>query len=96
MATIVELQAGPLGPVLVASSLLFLIGTLAFVISLAIGKGVPHAPLELYALSALPIALRAFVPELALDLGLAGLAAALVWLALWLWTHAEMFDRPAL
>jgi hypothetical protein len=89
MPTIIELQAGPLGLVLVATSVLFLFGTLAFVISLVIGKNVPRLPLALYFLSAVPIALRAFVPELALDLGLVGLATALVWLAIWLWRHVE-------
>ncbi|MCQ1851333.1 hypothetical protein [Neorhizobium galegae] len=95
MATVVELQAGPLGLVLVASSLLFLFGTCAFVISLVIAKDVPRIPLALYFLSAMPIALRAFVPELALDLGLAGLAAALICLSMWLWTRASTFAQPA-
>ncbi|WP_426130394.1 hypothetical protein [Pararhizobium sp. PWRC1-1] len=89
--TIIELQSGPLGLVLVASSLLFLFGTVAFVISLAIGTIVPRIPLALYLGSAMPIAFRAFVPELALDLGLAALAAALVWLSVWLWSHAGTF-----
>lgn len=94
MTAIVELQAGPLGLVLAASSLLFLLGTLAFVISLAMVRSVPRIPLALYLISATPIALRAFVPELALDIALAGLAAALGWLAVWLWTQAETFSQP--
>ncbi|MCA0055344.1 MULTISPECIES: hypothetical protein [unclassified Mesorhizobium] len=85
LTTIVELRAGPLGLALVASSVLFLVGTLAFVISLAVARGVPRIPLALYLIGAVPIALRAFVPELALDLGLAMLAASIVWLAAWLW-----------
>ncbi len=89
--TIIELQSGPLGLVLVASSLLFLFGTVAFVTSLAIGKNVPRVPLALYLVSAMPIAFRAFVPELALNLGLATLAGALVWLSAWLWSSAETF-----
>jgi hypothetical protein len=88
LATITELRAGPLGFVLVASSILFLIGSLAFVISLAVGRDVPRAPLALYFIGAVPIALRAFVPELALDLGLVILAAAIAWLAGWLWFRA--------
>jgi hypothetical protein len=89
LTTITDLRAGPLGLVLVASSLLFLLGTLAFAISLAIGKGVPRIPLALYFIGAVPIALRAFVPELALDLGLVILAAAIAWLAGWLWLRAS-------
>ncbi|TPJ50383.1 hypothetical protein FJ942_11220 [Mesorhizobium sp. B2-4-2] len=85
LTTIVELRAGPLGLALVASSVLFLVGTLAFVISLAVARGVPRIPLALYLIGAVPIALRAFVPELALDLGLAMLAASIAWLAAWLW-----------
>lgn len=86
--TITELRGGPLGLVLTISSLLFLFSTLAFVISLAIGKEVPCLPLSLYFLGAVPIALRAFVPELALDLGLVTLAVGIVWLARWLWVRA--------
>jgi hypothetical protein len=88
METIAELRAGPLGLVLTVSSLLFLISTLAFVASLAMIKGVPRLALALYGLGAMPIALRAFVPELALDLGLVMLAAGVTWLAmsLWVWS----------
>jgi hypothetical protein len=89
LATITDLRAGPLGFVLVASSLLFLIGSLAFVVSLAIGRDVPRIPLALYFMGAVPIALRAFVPEWALDLGLVILAAAIAWLAGWLWLRAN-------
>jgi hypothetical protein len=38
-----------------------------------------------YTIDVLPIALRAFVPEWALDLGLVTLAAGVAWLAGWLW-----------
>ena len=76
VATITELRAGPLGIFLTVSSVLFLLGTLAFVVSLGVTRGVPRMPLTLYFLGALPIALRAFVPELALDLGLVVLAAS--------------------
>ena len=92
VTTITELRAGPLGIFLTVSSLLFLLGTLAFVISLAIGKDVPRLPLALYFIGAVPIALRAFVPELALDLGLVILAAAITWLAGWLWARASTID----
>lgn len=92
VTAITELRAGPLGIFLTISSLLFLIGTLAFVISLAIGRDVPRLPLALYFIGAVPIALRAFVPELVLDLGLVILAAAIVWLAGWLWLRAGAVD----
>jgi hypothetical protein len=72
--------------------LLFLLGTLAFVVSLAVGRDVPRLPLALYFIGAMPIALRAFVPELALDLGLVILAAAIAWLAGWLWIRASAID----
>lgn len=88
LETIMELRAGPLGLMLTVTSMLFLVASLAFVISL-FGKGVPRVPLVLYAIGVVPIALRAFVPELALDLGLVTLAAAIGWLAVWLWGRAD-------
>ncbi len=92
LATITELRAGPLGFVLVLSSMLFLLGSLAFVVSLALGKKVPRTPLALYFIGAVPIALRAFVPEWTLDLGLVILAAAIAWLAGLLWVSASSVD----
>jgi hypothetical protein len=62
------------------------------VVSLAVGRDVPRLPLALYLIGAVPIALRAFVPELALDLGLVTLAAAIAWLAGWLWVRASATD----
>ena len=92
LATITDLRAGPLGLVLVASSMLFLLGSLAFVLSLVVGREVPRIPLALYVMGAVPIALRAFVPELALDLGLVILAVAIAWLAGWLWLRASTIN----
>ena len=92
VTAIAELRAGPLGIFLTVSSVLFLLGTLAFVVSLGVGRDVPRIPLALYFIGALPIALRAFVPELALDLGLVILAAAIAWLAGWLWVRASTVD----
>ncbi len=89
LETIMELRAGPLGLMLTVTSMLFLVASLAFVISMFAGKGVPRIPLALYAIGVVPIALRAFVPEIALDLGLVTLAAAIGWLAVWLWVHAN-------
>ena len=88
METITVLIGGPLGLVLKISSLLFLFSTLAFVWSLVVGKSVRRLPLALYGIGAMPISLRAFVPELALDLGLATMAIAVVLLAGRLWSHA--------
>ena len=48
LATIAELRGGPLGFVLLINSILFLLGSLAFVVSLFVGKGVPRIPLVLY------------------------------------------------
>lgn len=88
METIAELLTGPLKLVLTVTSMLFLFSTLAFVISLGLRKRVPLAPLALYFIGAVPISLRSFVPEWALDLGLVSLAAGAAWLAGWLWTSA--------
>ncbi len=92
------LREGPLGIALTVTSILFLLGTLAFVATLRGNQGVPTAPLALYALGAVPVSLRAFVPEAVLDLGLVVLAAGIAWLSAWLfaqssriapWTNAE-------
>lgn len=87
--TIMELRGGPLGLMLTATSLLFLLGSLAFVMSMVPSKGVSRIALALYAVAIVPIAFRAFVPELALDLGLATLAVAIAWLSRSLWIHAR-------
>ena len=52
VTAITELRAGPLGIFLTVSSLLFLLGTLAFVVSLAVGRDVPRLPLALYFIGA--------------------------------------------
>ena len=88
LTTIADLRTGPLGFVLIFSSWLFLLGSFAFVVSLAIGKAVPRLPLALYFVGVVPIAFRAFVPEWALDLGLVTLAVAIAWLARYLWVSA--------
>lgn len=92
--TIMELRAGPLGLMLTAISMLFLVGSIAFAISMVKARGVPCIPLALYAVSSVPIAFRAFVPELVLDLGLVTLAAAIAWLAGWLWVDTRFDDLP--
>ena len=82
--TVAALRAGSLGIALTAASILFLLGTLGFVTAMLRTREVPVAPLVLYAVGAMPIALRAFVPEAALDLGLVVLAVGIAWLAIWL------------
>ena len=49
----------------------------------------PTAPLVLYAVGAVPVSLRAFVPEAVLDLGLAVLAVGIAWLAIWLFNRSN-------
>ncbi len=82
--TIEALSSGPLGIALTATSILFLVGTLSFVGAMVRTRAVPPAPLILYAVGAVPVALRASVPEAVLDLGLAILALGIGWLAVWL------------
>ena len=87
--TIAALLDGSLGVALTAASILFLLGTLAFVTAMLRTREVPTAPLVLYAVGAVPISLRAFVPEAVLDLGLAVLAVGIAWLAIWLFNRAN-------
>ena len=82
--TIEALRDGSLGIALTAASILFLLGTLAFVAAMLRSRELPTAPLVLYAVGVIPIALRAFVPEAILDLGLVTLAVGVAWLGLWL------------
>jgi hypothetical protein len=82
--TIEALRDGSLGVALTAASILFLLGTLAFVTAMLRTRELPTAPLVLYAVGVVPIALRAFVPEAVLDLGLATLAVGVAWLGIWL------------
>ena len=88
-STIETLRAGPLGIALTVASMAFLLGTLAFVAAMLRAGELPMVPLVLYAIGAVPVSLRAFVPEVALDLGLVVLAAGIAWLAIWLYPRAE-------
>ena len=97
------LLTGSLGVALTATSMLFLLGTLGFVTAMLRSRQVPAVPLILYAVGAIPISLRAFVPEAVLDLGLVVLAAGTAWLAIWLFgrsrhitgsTREPPVDRP--
>jgi hypothetical protein len=87
--TIAELRDGALGVALTVASISFLLGTLAFVVAMLRSREVPTAPLALYAVGAVPVSLRAFVPETALDLGLATMAVGIGWLAIWLFNRAS-------
>jgi hypothetical protein len=87
--TIEALRDGSLGIALTAASVLFLVGTLAFVTAMLRTRELPTAPLVLYAVGVIPIALRAFVPEAILDLGLVTLAVGVAWLGIWLFASSS-------
>lgn len=91
MSTVDALRGGSLGIALTAVSIVFLLGTLAFVTAMIRSREVPVAPLILYAIGAVAVALRAFVPEVVLDLGLLTLAVGLGWLAIWLFNRSTSF-----
>ena len=92
--TIDALRAGPLGVALTVASILFLLGTMAFAVTMIGGRQVPTAPLALYALGAIPVSFRAFVPEAVLDLGLLALAMGAGWLGAWLFARAAAIATP--
>jgi hypothetical protein len=87
--SVAALRAGSLGIALTAASVLFLLGSLAFVAAMLRPREVPAAALVLYAMGTVPIALRAFVPEAVLDVGLAVLALGVAWLAIWLFSRSD-------
>jgi hypothetical protein len=95
-ATVQALLAGPLGVAVTATSLLFLLGTLGFVTAMLRSRELPPVPLVLYGVGAIPIALRALVPEAVLDLGLLVLAAGIAWLAVWLLRRSTQITTPAI
>jgi hypothetical protein len=92
-STVDDLRAGALGIALTAASVLFLIGTLTFVAAMIQSHDIPTTPLAMYAVGAVPVSLRAFVPEVALDLGLVTLAGGIGWLAIWLLNSSGQIDR---
>jgi hypothetical protein len=83
-SVIMSLRAGPLGIALTAVSVLFLLGTVVFMLALWRTSSAPKGAVLLYTASAIPIALRTVFPETALQLGLVGLAVAIIWLASWM------------
>lgn len=92
--TVAALRNGSLGIALTAASILFLLGTLAFVSAMLRTRELPTAPLVLYAVGVVPIALRAFVPEALLDLGLVTLAVGVAWLGIWLFDSSGRIAFP--
>jgi hypothetical protein len=74
----------------------FLLGTLTFVAAMIRGREIPTVPLVLYAVGAVPVAFRVFVPEAALDLGLVVLAIGIGWLAIWLFDSARRIETSAM
>ncbi len=78
------LRAGPLGIALAAVSMLFLLGTVVLMLALWRSSSVPKAVVILYTASVIPIALRTVFPEAVLQLGLVGLAVAIIGLAIWM------------
>jgi hypothetical protein len=87
---IAALRAGPLGTAFLAASITFLLGSILYCIALLRDGKAPRIPVIAYAIAAVPIGLRIFVPEIVLDLALGLLGASVTWLALWM-----LGSRPA-
>jgi hypothetical protein len=83
-AQIAALRTGPLGTAFVAASMIFLLGSIVYCSALLRDGKAPWIPAIAYAIATVPIGLRAFVPELVLDLALGLLGASVIWLALWM------------
>ena len=82
--TIEALRDGTLGYALTVASISFLLGTLTYAVVMLRTREIPTAPMVLYAVGAVPVSLRAFVPEVVLDLGLVTMALGIGWIAGWL------------
>ncbi len=93
--TIDALRDGTLGVALTVASISFLLGTLAYIAAMLRSREVPTVPLALYAVGAVPVSLRAFVPEAALDLGLVTMAVGIGWLAIWLFNRSSRISTWA-
>ena len=94
-STVDSLREGPLGIALTVASISFLTGTIAFAISMIRTREVPAMPLAIYAIGAVPVSFRAFVPEVALDLGLLALAVGAGWLGVWFYQRASAITTPS-
>lgn len=93
-ATIGELRAGPLGIALTVASMVFLLGTLAFSWFVIKSRVVPVWSIAVYTLGAVLVALRAFVPPVALLGGLIAMAVGIAVASIALW-RAEPAEQPA-
>ena len=94
-STVDALRDGPLGIALTVASISFLTGTIAFAFAMVRTREVPTTPLAIYAIGAVPVSFRAFVPEVALDLGLLALAVGAGWLSAWFYQRASAVTTPA-
>jgi hypothetical protein len=92
-AQIAVLRGGPLGTAFLATSVIFLLGSLLYCSALLKDGKAPQIPVIAYAIATVPIALRAFVPELVLDLSLGLLGASVTWLAFWMLRSHPATDR---
>jgi hypothetical protein len=86
--TVEALREGTLGVALTVASIVFLVGTLTYVAAMVRSGEVPTVPLVLYAVGAVPVSLRAVVPEAALDLGLVMMAVGIGWISIWLFRRS--------
>jgi hypothetical protein len=94
-STIDALRDGPLGIALTVASISFLTGTIAFAVAMIRTREVPAMPFAIYAIGAVPVSFRAFVPEVALDLGLVALAVGAAWLGAWFYQRAAAITTPS-
>ena len=77
------------------ASIAFLLGTIGYVAAMLRSREVPTVPLALYVVGAVPVSLRAFVPEAVLDLGLVVLAVGIAWLSIWLFNRSSQISTLA-
>lgn len=84
VAEIGVLRSGSLGIALIATSVVFLVATIAFAATMAAERSVPRWSLVAYAVGGALVASRAFVPEWALQVGLLVLASGIVGPSVWL------------
>jgi len=93
--TVDALRDGTLGIALTVVSVSFLLGTLTYVAAMVRSHAVPAAPLVLYAVGAVPVSLRAFVPETALNLGLVTMGLGAGWLSVWFFNRTSRISTWA-
>jgi hypothetical protein len=94
-STIDALRDGPLGIALTVASITFLTGTIAFAGAMIRTREVPALPLAVYAMGAVPVSFRAFVPEAVLNSGLLALAVGAGWLGVWFYQRASTISTPS-